>query len=237
MPRFFVPEINSDKISISGEDAKHIIKSLRISIGEEITLCDGNGYDYQGKITDITDSVLINIISKTKTESEPSVKITLFQALPKGDKMELIIQKCVELGVYKIVPVLTERCISRPDEKSMKKKVERYNKIASEAAKQSGRGIIPEVSGLLTLNDAVKTLPKESIVFYENGGSSLKTLINENTSELGVFVGSEGGFSKDEIVFLEKNGVFPATLGKRILRCETAPICGLSVILSLTGDI
>ncbi len=237
MPRFFVPDINSDKVTIMGEDAKHMIKSLRLSINEEITLCDGKGFDYHGKISEITDTVLIEILEKVPTKSEPNAKITLFQALPKGDKMELIIQKCVELGVFKIIPVLTERCISRPDKKSMAKKIDRYQKIALEAAKQSGRGIIPEVTELLTLKEAVNILPEKSIVFYENGGDRLNTLVDENTSEIGVFVGSEGGFSMEEIEFLKQNGVTPATLGNRILRCETAPICGISVILSLTGDI
>jgi len=237
MPRFFVPDINSDKVTITGEDAKHMIKSLRLSVNEEITLCDGKGFDYHGKISEITDAVLIEVFKKVPTKSEPSAKITLFQALPKGDKMELIIQKCVELGVSRIVPVLTERCISRPDKKSMSKKTERYQKIALEAAKQSGRGIIPEVCELVSLKEAVETLPEKSIVFYENGGERLNKLVDEASKEIAVFVGSEGGFSMEEIEFLKQNGVVPATLGERILRCETAPICGISVILSLTGDI
>lgn len=151
--------------------------------------------------------------------------------------MEFIIQKSVELGVHEIVPILTSRCISRPDPKSMRKKVERYNKIASEAAKQSGRGIVPKVSQLVTLEQAVERLPQKNIVFYENGGSRLQELVDGQTLDLGVFVGSEGGFSMEEIEFLGRYQVLPATLGQRILRCETAPICGLSVIFSLTGDI
>lgn len=237
MPRFFVPEISSDRFTISGEDAKHISKSLRLSVGEEITLCDGKGFDYHGRIAEVGDTVSVDILSKCETKSEPSSKITLFQAMPKGDKMEFIIQKSVELGVCEIVPVLTERCISRPDAKSIKKKLERYNKIALEAAKQSGRGIVPKVIDMITLEEAVKILPKKAIVFYENGGSRLKELVDETTLNLGVFVGSEGGFSAKEIEFLKNHGVMPATLGERILRCETAPICGISVILSLTGDI
>ena len=237
MPRFFVPEIQSEEIRIIGEDARHMAKSLRLLVGDEITLCDGKGWDYQGKVQELGDEVIIRIVSKQETRSEPRAKVTLFQALPKGDKMELIIQKCVELGVHEIVPVLTSRCISRPDEKSMRKKVERYNKIALEAAKQSGRGIIPRVSELLTLEQAVKRLSEKNIVFYENGGQRLHELVSEKTLDLGVFVGSEGGFSMEEIIFLEQHQVFPATLGERILRCETAPICGLSVIFCLTGDI
>ena len=237
MPRFFVPEIGSDKVQITGEDARHMAKSLRLSVGDEIVLCDGKGWDYQGTIETLDDEVAIRITSREETKSEPRAKVTLFQALPKGDKMELIIQKSVELGVNEIVPVLTSRCISRPDPKSMKKKIERYNKIALEAAKQSGRGMIPKVTELLTLEQAVKRLPQKSIVFYENGGQRLKELVDEQTLHLGVFVGSEGGFSMEEIEFLGRYQVLPATLGERILRCETAPICGLSVILSLTGDI
>ena len=112
--------------------------------------------------------------------------------------MEFIIQKSVELGVHEIVPILTSRCISRPDPKSMRKKVERYNKIASEAAKQSGRGIVPKVSQLVTLEQAVERLPQKNIVFYENGGSRLQELVDEKTLDIGVFVGSEGGFSMEE---------------------------------------
>lgn len=212
-------------------------KSLRLAIGDKITLCDGKGWDYQGIIESLGEQVVIQIISKEETKSEPVASITLFQALPKGDKMEYIIQKSVELGVHEIVPVLTSRCISRPDPKSMKKKVERYNKIALEAAKQSGRGMIPKVSQLLTLEQAVERLSKKNIVFYENGGKRLQELVDGQTLDLGVFVGSEGGFSMEEIEFLGRYQVLPATLGQRILRCETAPICGLSVIFSLTGDI
>lgn len=237
MPRFFVPDIGSDRVLITGEDARHMTKSLRLAIGDKITLCDGKGWDYQGIIESLGEQVVIQIISKEETKSEPVASITLFQALPKGDKMEYIIQKSVELGVHEIVPVLTSRCISRPDPKSMKKKVERYNKIALEAAKQSGRGMIPKVSQLLTLEQAVERLSKKNIVFYENGGKRLQELVDGQTLDLGVFVGSEGGFSMEEIEFLGRYQVLPATLGQRILRCETAPICGLSVIFSLTGDI
>lgn len=237
MPRFFVPEIQSDQVRIAGEDARHMAKSLRLTIGDKITLCDGKGWDYRGEIKELGDEVLIQIESKEETKSEPRAKVTLFQALPKGDKMELIVQKCVELGVYEIVPVLTSRCISRPDSKSMKKKVERYNKIALEAAKQSGRGIIPKVTEMRTLEQAVERLPRKNIVFYENGGQRVGTLVDEQSLDLGVFIGSEGGFSMEEIEFLGRYGVLPATLGERILRCETAPICGLSVIFCQTGDI
>ncbi|MEG2596796.1 MAG: 16S rRNA (uracil(1498)-N(3))-methyltransferase [Oscillospiraceae bacterium] len=237
LPRFFVSEINSDFVTISGEDADHIAKSLRLKPMEKITLCNGKGIDYDGVIQSLGKEVTVSILSKYPTKTEPKAKITLFQALPKGDKMEYIIQKSVELGVTDIVPILTDRCISRPDSKSMSKKIARYNKISLEAAKQSGRGVIPRVHDLLTLEQSVQEMPQKSIVFYEKGGQRLCDLISNEILDLGVFIGSEGGFSEEEIACLQQFHVLPATLGTRILRCETAPICGLSVILSLTGDI
>ena len=190
------------------------------------------------KLTNNTgEEVTVDIREKRTSSTEPRGKITLYQALPKGDKMEWIIQKSVELGVFRIVPILTSRCVSRPDAKSMEKKVQRFNKIAAEAAKQSGRGILPKVSGLLTLEQAAKDVSGKGIVFYEKGGARLAELIAPEDTEIGIFVGSEGGFAPEEIALLEKAGVEPATLGRRILRCETAPICGLSVLLSLLGDI
>lgn len=237
MPRFFTEPITGDRAFLAGEDAAHITRSLRLRPGEEITLCDGSGYDYQGEILAVGDPVEVLVREKLPSSSEPRVRIVLFQALPKGDKMEWIIQKSVELGVSKIVPVLTSRCVSRPDAKSMAKKAERYRKIAAEAAKQSGRGIIPEVCPLMTLEQAAEACPEKSLVFYEGGGKRLCELVTPEDAEWGVFVGSEGGFEAGEISFLQSCGVQPATLGARILRCETAPVCGISVLLSLTGDI
>ena len=237
MPRFFTGPISGDRAAVTGEDAAHITKSLRLRPGEAITLCDGSGFDYEGVIVSTGGEVIVEIREKHPGCTEPQAKITLFQALPKGDKMEWIIQKSVELGVFRIVPVLTSRCVSRPDGKSMARKSERYNKISAEAAKQSGRGILPEVAGLATLEQAVKMVPGKGIVFYEKGGARLAELVGPADAEMGVFVGSEGGFSPEEIALLQEYGVCPATLGKRILRCETAPICGLSILLSLLGDI
>lgn len=236
MPRFFVPPISGDRALISGEDAAHITKSLRLRPGEEITLCDGSGMDYAGRVLAVGDPVEVEILSRSPSIAEPKCRLTLFQALPKGDKMEFIIQKSVELGAAEIIPVLTSRCVSRPDAKSMAKKLERYRKIAAEAAKQCGRGIIPQVGELMTLEQAAKALPEKSLVFYEGGGKRLSELVAPEDESWGVFVDSEGGFSPEEIALLESRGVCPATLGPRILRCETAPLCGLSVMLNLLGE-
>ncbi len=237
MPRFFVPPIQGERARISGEDAAHITKSLRLKPGEEITLCDGSGLDYEGRIVSVGDPVEVEIFRRSPSVSEPKCRITLFQALPKGDKMEFIIQKSVELGAAEIVPVLTSRCVSRPDAKSMAKKLERYRKIAAEAAKQCGRGVIPKVGELVTLSQAAEMLPEKSLVFYEGGGKRLAELVSPEDSQWGIFVGSEGGFSPEEIEFLKSHGVSPATLGSRILRCETAPLCGLSVMMNLLGEL
>lgn len=237
MPRFFTEPLTGDRALLTGEDAAHISRSLRLRPGEEIDLCDGKGTDYHCRILSTGETVEVEILDRYPSETEPKVRLVLYQACPKGDKMELIIQKAVELGAYAIVPVLTDRCISRPDGKSMAKKLVRYQKIAEEAAKQSGRGLIPEVRPLLTLKQAAEAYEGKGIVFYEKGGERLNQLVTGGEEEICLFVGSEGGFAPEEIELLEAKGVLTATLGKRILRCETAPLCGLSVVLSLTGDI
>ena len=145
MPRFFLPEIGSEKVRIAGEDARHMAKSLRLTVGDEIILCDGKGWDYQGTIEEMDEEVTIRIVSKEETKSEPRAKVTLFQALPKGDKMELIIQKSVELGVHEIVPVLTSRCISRPDPKSMKKRWSGTIKLPWKRPSKAEEGLFPRL--------------------------------------------------------------------------------------------
>ena len=237
MPRFFITPPEGEIVTITGENAVHISRSLRMRPGERVTLSDGEGFDYEAELLSTGSEVIARIIAKTPSTTEPKAKITLYQALPKGDKMELIIQKATELGVTAIRPILTAFCVSRPDEKSMKKKLERWQKIAAEAAGQSGRGIIPKVLPLLTLKEAAEEMPEKTVFFYEKGGKRLVEIISPDDAELGIIVGSEGGFSPEEAAYRAEKGVHTATLGARILRCETAPLAGLSVILSLTGDI
>ena len=156
MPRFFTENIDQNSGSITGEDAKHIARVLRMKNGQPLTVCDTKGYDYACIIEGITEEQIdLKVLSRSPSVTEPNVSVHLYQAMPKADKLELIIQKAVELGVNSITPVMTRRCVSRPDAKSMKKKLERYNRIALEAAKQSGRGIIPQVNPLLELDQAL----------------------------------------------------------------------------------
>lgn len=238
MPRFFVDEKPTDTAVITGEDAVHIGRSLRMRAGEEITLCC-DGTDYFGVITRITESEVFCEIKHTAlSESEPDVFVTLYQAIPKGDKMELIIQKAVELGVGRIVPVLTDRCVSRPDEKSFRKKLERYRKISESAAKQSGRGIIPQISEIINVKQAAELMSEcdVAVICYEKGGISLNEAGLKGSRSIGVFVGSEGGFEEKEVELCVLKGAKAVGLGKRILRCETAPLAALSIIMNITGN-
>ncbi len=238
MPRFFSDNISDSHAIITGQDAFHISKSLRMAVGDEITICNAKGTDYFCKIESIDESVVCEVVSSEKSISEPSVKVTLFQAIPKLDKLELIIQKCVELGVSEIVPVLTSRCISRPDKKTMEKKLERYSKICLEAAKQSGRGIIPQVSQIVSLKEAFDRMKRDdlAIICYEGGGEKLSDMKLPEKSTISVLIGGEGGFSTGEVETAKQNGVSVIGLGPRILRCETAPIAALSIIMNLTGN-
>lgn len=240
MAWFFTPAVSGDKYEITGEDARHISKSLRMKTGETLTLCTLDGKRHECEIEGFSDnSVFVKVLSHTECEQEPSVKITLFMALTKGDKMDDIVQKSVELGVYEIVPVLTSRCISRPDEKQLKKKIARWQKISEGAASQSRRGIIPKVHNAVTLKEA-SVLAQGfdcSVVFYECGGEKLRDIVGENVKTLCMFVGPEGGFSESEIELLKENSVIPTTLGKRILRAQTAPLAGITAVMYLTKNL
>lgn len=240
MPRFFTNELDESNIMLTGSDANHIGRSLRMRVGEEITVCC-NGVDHRCTISSITaDAVYLDLIEKHRCAAEPNVEVTLFQAVPKLDKLEFIIQKSVELGVSRIVPVLTRRCVSRPDEKDFaKKKLPRLNKIAEEAAKQSGRGIIPEVTNMVSLKEAVemmKQLDRTVLLYEEEGGCSFGEAELSGAKTIGLFIGSEGGFDREEAEMTVNAGAKQVWLGKRILRCETAPITALSILMFLTNN-
>lgn len=236
---FTSTDINGDQYIISGENAKHISKVLRMHKGEELTLVTPNGTQHTCEVFSITsDCVTVDIISSKVCENEPNVEVTLYQALPKSDKMDYIIQKCVELGITKIVPVLSARCVSRPDAKSLVKKQERWQKIALQAAMQSRRGIVPKVCPCLSFAAAAKDSMQndKTIIFYELGGEHIGDILTENVGSIGMFIGSEGGFEQSEVDLITNNGGSTATLGKRILRAETAPLTALSVIMYQTGN-
>lgn len=238
MPRFFTDHIGKTQARIIGDDAVHIGRSLRMRLGDEIILCNA-GTEYVCKILTISNTeVVCDIVSSHKTTAEPSISLTLYQAVPKLDKLEFIVQKATELGCAKIVPFLSGRCVSRPDAKSFAKKRERLSKIALEAAKQSGRGICPEVADIISFKQAVSELSQNDValICYEKGGKSLNEICFDYAHSVGVMIGSEGGFEQAEANLCVQNGAVLIGLGPRILRCETAPVAAVSIIMSLTGN-
>ena len=242
MPRFFVTkdsitEQNGEKtVIISGEDAHHISRSLRMAPKEKIEACDSQGIVYFCELSEFTEKeVFAKVISEEKAQSEPKNEIILFQALPKSDKMETIIQKTTECGVAKIVPFRSERCIVKLDFKDAEKKRERWQKIAEGGAKQSGRGIIPTVNAVLDFEPAIKMAMESSLVIFCNEREEVNTIKNALRNgnidgKISVIIGAEGGFSVKEADYIMAAGGTSVTLGKRILRCETAPTFVLSCI-------
>ena len=237
MPKFYEPNIleGTENYIITGENCRHISRSLRMTTGDEIILTDGKGTDFQTEITNITESTVeVKIISCEKSENEAKVRLHLYQGVPKSDKMELIIQKFTELGGYSVTPTKTEFIVSDISGKE-EKKIGRWQKIALEAAMQSKRAYIPEIKSPLKFKDAIKNAPGVKLLLYEGGGIPLKELVKGN-EDISIFVGPEGGFSKNEVEFAKENGAHIVTLGKRILRTETAPIAAAAIIMYETGD-
>ncbi len=244
MPKFFVAKekINGDVITIDTDDISHIKRVLRLNTGDVITICDSAATDYTAEITELSDkAVICHVLSKEKNDAEPNISVTLFQALPKATKMELIIQKNTELGIVRVVPCELSRCVVKLDGKDSKKKCERWQKIADEAAKQSGRGILPTVSNIMSFKDAVCEMKKSDIFFvpYESAEEiTLKSILSGNEAKsVSFMIGPEGGFSPEEVEFLMNENVPLVTLGKRILRTETAGMAVLSMIMYEIGDI
>lgn len=241
MPRFFTDALRFDteikEAVIDGEDGRHISRSLRMRIGEALTVSDGRGFDYDGEIEEISgDTVTVRLFRQYKNESEPTLRVTLYPGMPKGDKLELVVQKSTEMGACGITPVLTDRSVSRPDAKSAAKKQERLQRIALEAAKQSGRGAVPEIGAMMSFKEAVRSAKGTKILFYEGGGLPLSKCLPAEETEVSVFIGPEGGFAPEEVEFAKENGVVTATLGPRILRTETAPLAALSILMYITGN-
>ena len=239
MPRFFTESANEREIIITGEDARHIGRSLRMRPGEMLTVCSC-GTDYECEIIRITDTeVFLKPTEIHLCASEPDIFVTLYQAVPKQDKLAEIVQKTTELGVSRIVPVLNARCVSRPSRSEFEKKRQRLQKIALSSAKQSGRGIIPEVGALLDWKTALHEMQSQdlSIMLYEEpGGTRFEEVPLQNHKNIGIFIGSEGGISEEEAQQAIDAGIYPVWLGRRILRCETAPAAALAILMYLTKN-
>ena len=238
MPRFFVePDAIADGIAtVVGGDAYHIARSLRMAVGDEITLADGSGKEYLCRLTKIRDEeCTAEIITEKASTSESPAEITLYMAYPKSDKLELIIQKSVELGAARIVPFESSRCIKRPKAEKIEKQTARLQRIAEEAAKQCGRARLPIVTepiGFKKMLEEAKTAELSLFCYEGQGTKSLKSILGTDSvpKTISVIVGSEGGFSPEEAEAAETAGLTPVNLGPRILRCETAPMYALSAI-------
>lgn len=240
MPRFFVgtDQISDKDIVITGTDVNHIRNVLRMTPGEEVTVSDGQGMDYFCRIAELTkEEVRLDIVDSWHSFVELPAKIYLFQGLPKADKMELIIQKAVELGVFSVVPVETRRCVVKLDEKKASKKTARWQQIAESAAKQSKRMLIPEVKNVMSWKQALDFAKKLDVILipYElaKGMKETREIIGSICpgQSVGIFIGPEGGFEEDEVKTAMEAGARPVTLGKRILRTETAGMTMLSILM------
>lgn len=242
MHRFFVePEqCKQNRITISGQDYNHIHNVLRMKTGEELLLCDGTDREYLCLIKEFDtekEQVLLQVADIFGGTRELPARITLFQGYPKGDKLETIVQKAVELGAYEIVPVSMQRCVVKLDEKKALKKVERLNNIALSAAKQSKRGIIPKVTNVMSVAEACRYAETMDFLIlpYENaeGMEHSKSIIAqaEGKRHIGIFIGPEGGFETAEVEQIEKAGAKTISLGHRILRTETAGMAVLSLLM------
>ena len=242
MVRFFVTsqELNMDDPVLTGENASHA-KVLRLKEGEQVLLCDGCGSEAVCTVESFSQGEYRLLVQeRMESASEASVRVSVYMALPKGDKLEHVIQKATELGAYEIVTFPSARCVSRPDEKTLRKKLDRWQKIAASAAEQSGRGRIPQVVVLSGYKAALERAAQadKAILFYENEkATTLRQELDRGVyNSVCLLSGPEGGFEAFEIEQAKDMGLRICTLGNRILRCETAPLCGLSAVMFHAGE-
>ena len=242
MTRFFVlpEEVKPDFMVLTGENAQHA-KVLRLKNGEQVMVCDGQGNEYICTVSDVSpEQIGLVVMKQQSSESEAAVRVSVYMAFPKADKLEHVIQKATELGAYEIVAFPTARCVSRPDEKSLKKKLERWQKIAASAAEQSGRGAIPQVRVLPSYKAALEQAAKadKALLFYENERATTLHMALQSSpyKTVSLLTGPEGGLDVSEVEQAMEMGMQVCTLGKRILRCETAPLCALSAVMYDAGE-
>lgn len=242
MTRFFVApeEMTGDCIMLTGENGKHA-KVLRLKPGEQLLVCNGEGEETLCQVREASgDSYCLDVLERRASATEPAVQVSVYMAFPKADKLEHVIQKATELGAYEIVAFPSGRCVSRPDEKSLKKKQERWQKIAASAAEQSGRGRIPQVVTLPSFRAALErgAQADKAILFYENEHAvTLKMALEASESHsFALLTGPEGGLEEAEVEQAREAGFAVCTLGSRILRCETAPLCALSAVMYAAGE-
>ena len=241
MTRFFVSpeEMGESFLVLTGENAAHA-KVLRLKTGDMVTVCDGQGRECNCTVSDVSPGQVSLVAHHWgNSQGEAVVPVRIFMAFPKADKLEHVIQKATELGAYEIVAFPSARCVSRPDEKSLKKKLERWQKIAASAAEQSGRGRIPQVLVLDSFHAALTRASEADrvLMFYENEQAvTLKMALTGEYRTVSLLTGPEGGLEEKEVRQARETGLQVCTLGKRILRCETAPLCALSAVMYDAGE-
>lgn len=240
MQHFFVTpsQVEGDSIRIEGADVNHMKNVLRMKVGEAVMISDGNNLKYRCRIAGYEEEcAILRVEEEMLVDTELPSKIYLFQGLPKQDKMELIVQKAVELGVYQVIPVAMKRSVVKLDEKKAKKKAERWQQIAESAAKQAGRGCIPEVQPVISYREALSKAAELNVLLlpYElaEGMKATKEVIRKILpgQSIGIFIGPEGGFEREEVEQAMEAGAQVITLGKRILRTETAGLTVLSILM------
>lgn len=236
--RYFTTDIADGSAYLNGADAHHLAVVLRAKAGDDVTVCDGLGTDYACRVRLAgKERVEMDIISSHPSESEPHTAVTLYVGYPKQDKLETIIQKATELGAVRVVPFFSRYCVAAP--KNEEKKNVRYQRVALEAAKQSGRGRVPEVAMPLSFDKMLRDAAACDTVLFcdEAGGAPLHSRLKDTAHSVAIVTGSEGGFSREEAEKAAAAGFLPVGLGPRILRCETAPLAALSVVMALTGNL
>lgn len=242
MTRFFVEpeELAQDDLCLTGENAAHA-KVLRLKPGEQVLVCDGQGSECLCAVRQTgAEGITLDVIERRCSDTEPRVRVSIYMAFPKADKLEHVIQKATELGAYEIVAFPSARCVSKPDDKSLRKKTERWQKIAASAAEQSGRGRIPQVVVLPSFTQALQRAAQTDLplIFYENERATTLHMALEDSdfATAALLTGPEGGLEEREVQAAMDAGFRVCTLGKRILRCETAPLCALSAVMYAVGE-
>ncbi len=236
--RYFLTYTDGKTATVTDSEAVHLCRVMRIKCGDEVILCDNNGYDYRAVAKEISEKLItFDIAEKTKNKAEPNKNLILYMALPKSDKLEFIVQKACELGAKKIVPFVSEFCVAQKSKKEDNKK-QRLARISTEAAKQCGRSAPMEIGDTISFKQLLCEVKSNDInlFFYEHSDMPLNQIDFNSAENVGVIIGSEGGFSKKEVDLFAECGAVCVSLGRRILRCETAAVSAVTLAMYNMGE-
>jgi 16S rRNA (uracil1498-N3)-methyltransferase len=237
--RYFLTDINQNTATVTDSEAVHLCRVMRIKSGDEVILCDNNGYDYRAVAKEISEKLItFDVLEKTKNQAEPSKDLIVYMALPKSDKLEFITQKMCELGAVRLVPFVSEYCVAQKSKKD-DSKISRLQKISDEACKQSGRSAPMVVEATRTFKEILTQLPEydKVLLFYEQGSEKLREMDFTDCENVAIIIGSEGGFSQREADMMVEKGAVNIVLGARILRCESAAVTAASLVMFSLGQL